>query len=146
MPRGGSVAYNFLLIIKALRELIMADVEIYIESPKIEEVTSWLEEILDEVSLGAEDDETLLVEGNYLGKKLPVIVQKVVEDGPFVGIWFNSESTPWNSDCECAREAFDYFGKTVQCDPGEKYPLPNQFFQISKSGEEIVQIDLHEFT
>ena len=120
----------------------MANVEIYIESPELEELVVWVEEKLSAATLISEDDDLLVIEGKYKGSEVPVVIQRSVEDGPFVGVWFDAEKTPWETDAECAHEAHKRFNLTVQCDPGDAYPQPDQFLQIKEGVESIVTIDL----
>ena len=74
-------------------------------------------------------------------KFFPVTVQPIPDNPPCIGVWFNGETTPWGSDIECARAAHKYLGVPVLCDPGEQYPLPQQFLKITKAGESIVCVD-----
>lgn len=119
----------------------MANVEIYIENPNLDQVVSWVNQKLTSVLLEHEDYEAIHLEGKYKGRKVPVIIQKRVEDLPLVGVWFNAEFTPWETDRDCALEAFKEFNLPVQCDPGEEYTQPNEFLQIDKDGERIITIE-----
>lgn len=118
----------------------MADVEIYIENPDIDTLIGWVENFLENPLTTQQDDDIITVVGNYQKAIIPVIIQLNIEDGPFVGVWFNSEEAPWKSDADCAREAFKFFDTTIQCDPGDEYPDDNQFLEISESGEAIIRI------
>ena len=118
----------------------MANVEIYPDSPKIEEVIAWVRSVLEESVFNFEDDEMILMEGEYGGVTVPVVIQKKVEDGPFVGVWFNADHTPWGDDRACAPDAWQHFQVAVQCDPGDEFPEPDQFLQIDKNGEWVIRL------
>ena len=118
----------------------MANVEIYIEAPTLEDVESWLVGKFGKLNVMGEDEEVKVFHGQLNGDVFPIILQKVVEDGPFVGVWFNSVYAPWEDDIACAREAFSHFQKTVQCDPGDQVKGQDQFFQIDQNGESIISL------
>lgn len=72
----------------------------------------------------------------------PVVVTPSMEDGPFIGIWFNSASTPWDTDVDCARDAARELGCTVRCDPGRHYPeiapQSSVFMEILGDHEQLI--------
>jgi len=52
----------------------------------------------------------------------PVVLTRSMEDGPSASLWFNTPSTPWETDVDCARDAARVLGCTVRCDPGASVP------------------------
>jgi len=118
----------------------MANVEIYLEGVDLEAIVGWVKAKLSASYIQMEDDDMILLEGEFDDCVVPVVVQKNVEGDTLTGVWFNAETTPWCSDADCAREAFSYFGWAVQCDPGPEYPEDNQFLRISDDGETLIEI------
>ncbi|MCO7222783.1 hypothetical protein [Pleionea sp. CnH1-48] len=118
----------------------MADTEVYIESVDLDELVTWIEDKIGTVKKIAEDDELLVYHGKAGGEVLPIFIQKNVEDGAFVGVWFNSIYAPWETDAECARELHQRFGKSVQCDPGDEVKGQDMFLEISADGEQLVKL------
>ncbi|WP_237065866.1 hypothetical protein [Microbulbifer guangxiensis] len=119
----------------------MPDVEIYINNIDEKSLLGWISSVLEEVVEVQRDDEMVILSGVFDKSIVPVIIQKNVENLDLTGVWFNSEITPWSSDLECAREAFYSLNKTVLCDPGEEYPSPTQFLEISENGEKLITIE-----
>ncbi len=118
----------------------MPNVEIYIEDVEEVSLMEWISSVLEEVAEVQREDDMVILSGVYEKSVIPVIVQKNVEDLNLTGVWFNSEVTPWASDMDCAREAHRALRKTVQCDPGDDYPHPDQFMEISENGERLLTI------
>jgi len=120
---------------------IMADVEIYIENVEEDGILEWLKSkfhLLGRVSI---DSESFRIDVENQEFRIPVIIHSSVEGENLTSIRFNSEDTPWGSDSECAREAFEFFQLPVLCDPGPENPLPNLFLRITVSGESLVDVD-----
>ena len=117
------------------------EIEIYIEEASLESVMLWVKSCVEIISSKIMDDDMEVFDVVYEGEKFPVTVQPIPDRPPCIGVWFNGEKTPWKSDVECARAAHKNLGVPVLCDPGEEYPLPQQFLKITKTGESVVCVD-----
>ncbi len=125
----------------------MQDIEIYIREPVLKRVLGWIQSELgplEEVEVkkgqkGVRMFRTTECTAQH-PKPIPILIQTGVEGGPYVGVWFDSDCTPWQSDVDCARAAFAAFGLPVQCDPGPEYEDQDDFFRIDDSGEKIVHL------
>jgi hypothetical protein len=71
---------------------------------------------------------------------IPVLVIEEASPG-FTSVWFNSPTTPWASDADCAREAFAHFGREVRATAGtwKEDADPDEWWSIGPTGERFVQ-------
>jgi len=121
----------------------MSDIEIYIREPVLKRVLGWIKSRLgplEELSVDKSQRGVRMFRTTEHQPVIPIVVQTGVESGPYVGIWFDSASTPWKTDVECAREAYEAFGLPVQCDPGVDHDDQDDFFRIDEKGESIVRL------
>ncbi len=121
----------------------MNDIEIYIREPVLKRVLGWIKSRLgplEELEVDASQQGVRMFRTKEHQPQIPIVVQTGIESGPYVGIWFDSSKTPWATDVECAREAFEAFGLPVQCDPGADYEDQDDFFRIDETGESIVRL------
>lgn len=118
----------------------MTDVEIYIEEIEVDEIIKWLSTSIEDLVKIDQEDELLIYSGVYRKTVVPIIFHLNVEDKNMTGVWINSVVNPWGSDVNFARDAFGKFNKIVYCDPGEDFPLPTQFLEVSSQGERVVDI------
>lgn len=58
----------------------------------------------------------------------------------FTDIRFNC-ATPWESDMECARDAYANLGWSTMCDPGPEFRCPGDWLLIDHDGERVVCLD-----
>ena len=75
---------------------IQPDVEIYAKRVPISDIIEWLKlyfSIDEQKTAGSEN----------------------VAKGGYTSIWFDSSSTPWQTDEECAQEAHNYFQVEIRC-------------------------------
>lgn len=121
----------------------MSDIEIYIREPVIKRVLGWLKGVLgplEELPVDRSQPDVRMFHTLEHEPMIPVVIQSAIEGGPYVGVWFDSDQTPWQSDVECAKQAFEAFGLPVQCDPGPDYDNQDDFFRIDSEGERIVRL------
>ena len=121
----------------------MQDIEIYIREPALKRVLGWLKAELgniEECPPNKAQKNVLVYRAVDFEPAIPIMFQLQVEGGPFVGIWFDSDKTPWPSDLECARAAFKALGLPVMCDPGPEHHDQDDFLRIDDSGESLVRL------
>ncbi len=121
----------------------MKDIEIYIREPVLKRVLGWIKSVLgplEELPVDKSQKGVRMFRATECQPVMPIMIQTGIEGGPYVGIWFDSGETPWGSDVDCARAAFEAFGLPVQCDPGPEYDNQDDFFRIDDKGESIVRL------
>lgn len=116
------------------------EIEVYLRDCPTERLVAWLRAVIgpleDPVEAGA-----AIVYPSAIGA---VVVTPCIEDGPFVGVWFNTNRSPWTTDVDCARQAARELVCTVRCDPGQHYPdvpgwVSDVFLEISGGVEKLVE-------
>jgi len=131
---------NSLYVYLILKVNAMADCEIYLQNPDMETMMTWVEARVGDMDWISENKDMVVFHAQASGDTLPIIIQKNIEDTDFIGIWFNSVHAPWDTDADCARDAFLALNCTLQCDPGETIKGKNKFLQIDINGENLIEI------
>ena len=80
------------------------DIEIYLKRVTTEEIISWLEQMFSSASVERTEPNTAA----KLGTMFCTVTEDVAKGG-YTSVWFESNETPWVTDLECARQAFDHF-------------------------------------
>jgi hypothetical protein len=107
------------------------DLEIYIKRVDVEAVTAWLQSNFTLVRTETTSEHTVchLQSNDKPGKPglsdqadmQCVILQKAVKGG-YVSVWFKQNNTAWDTDRDCAEQAYAYFsalGDTeIRCSTG----------------------------
>lgn len=116
------------------------EIEVYLRDCPMERLVAWLRSIIgpleDPVEAGA-----AVVYRSAIG---PIVVTPSIDDGPFVGVWFNTRCSPWATDVDCGRQAAIELGCTVRCCPGQQFPevplwASDIFLEISAGVEQLVK-------
>jgi hypothetical protein len=114
------------------------EIEIYLHNCPLERLVAWLRTVVGPL-------EEAMPRGNavvYPSAVGPVVVTTDA-GGSFVGVWFNTPRSPWNTDVECARQAANELKCTVRCDPGPHFAdassLSAIFLEISGGNERLTE-------
>ncbi len=113
-----------------------SDIEIYLDSVPIEALETWLVTLFNPVEEKSISGKTARYAAHYKGEEFTIVIVNRVT-GTFSSVWFNSPHTPWSSDIECAKAAYEYFKKEVRCVEGgwEEGQDPDSWYSISDKGE-----------
>jgi len=117
-----------------------ADIEIYLADVELIDITSWLKKrfllLLPESGVDS-------ITQNFLAKTETetiriVIVERVVNG--YTSILFDSPYTPWETDLDCARDAFHHLQVEVRCCTGSWIPEqnPDEWLSICQEGESVI--------
>jgi len=121
----------------------MQDIEIYIREPAMRRVLGWLTSELgelEEVTADTAKSGVRSFRAVAQSPTIPIMIHQAVEGSAYTGIWFNAGNTPWTSDADCARAAFEAFALPVQCDPGPENSGQDEFLRIDDQGERLVTL------
>lgn len=114
-----------------------SDIQVFVRSVPAS-VVGWLESVAGPLG-DPQDGGAAIIYTSAIG---PVIVTPDMQPGDFIGIWFNTQRSPWATDVDCAREAAVALGCAVRCDPGSHFPeVPPQsavFLEIHDGCERLV--------
>lgn len=113
------------------------DIEIYLAEAVIERLDAWLGQTLDAVPLQPAGKRKWRGRGHRDGADIPILLVENAADG-FASLWFDSDTTPWPRDTDCARDAARALGCEVRCSLGGWQPGddPDRFWQVSPDGSE----------
>ena len=93
------------------------DIEIYIKHVDANAVLTWLNTVFELVDTSTKGKRTLFEFNSPLGILNCVLFPNAVK-GNFASLWFKSGNTPWDSDRECALEAFSHLNQEIRCSTG----------------------------
>lgn len=113
------------------------DIEIYLAQAPLEALDAWLAERLDAPPLKHAGKRKARTTGHGEGQRIPVLLVEQAADG-YASLWFDSATTPWPRDVDCAREAAKRLGCEVRCSLGGWQPGddPDRFWQVLPDGSE----------
>jgi hypothetical protein len=110
------------------------DIEIYLKRVTTEEITSWLEQMFGSASVERTEPNTRC----KLGTMFCTVTEDVAKGG-YTSVWFESNETPWVTDLECARQAFDHFKVETRCSTGGwEGEDDGGWLRITDKGEQVV--------
>lgn len=116
----------------------MTDISIYIRDISASDAFKWLCTIFG--SLKVLDDAEFIYRANIGGESISIMIQANIENRNICEVYINPNITKWKNNKEFARYTHEQLGNTVLCDPEDSKYAPSQFLQISKNGEEIVEL------
>ena len=110
------------------------DIEIYLKRVTADEVIQWLEQVFGSAVVERTDPNTRC----QLGDVFCTITEQVAKGG-YTSVWFESNQTPWTTDHECAKQAFEYFKVETRCSTGGwEGEDDGGWLRITEKGEQLV--------
>ncbi|MGI0115944.1 hypothetical protein [Zooshikella sp. RANM57] len=119
----------------------LPDIEIYVKNTTPDLIEDWLDDRFDSVELVNKEGRTHQYNVDWQGMNIPVMVVERAAGRAFTSIWFNSAETPWETDIECARDAFEFFDTEIRCNGTfwqEEEAADNEWWRITHQGEGII--------
>ena len=115
------------------------DIEIYLRQAPLETINAWLGEALSAPPLQAAGRHKWQTCGQRGGHEIQVLLVEKAAGG-FASLWLDSAHTPWQRDCDCARDAASRLNSEVRCFLGGWQPGddPDHFWQVLPDGSEGV--------
>ena len=112
------------------------DIEIYVKNLRVSEINIWLEKFFG-VRLISKIGATTLV---YLSNPVEDLECRILENAAepdFTSIYFSPNKTVWETDLECAKDAFGHFQLEVRCSASswtENSQEGEDWFKINSEG------------
>lgn len=116
------------------------DIEIYVQAAKPEAIRAWLATCTTSLDAKSKSPKRQAYWASFADtKEFEILVLSNVQ-GNFSSIWFNSPSTPWDSDKSCALQAFAHFQSAVRCVASgwQEGDAPDQWLNIDTQGESLI--------
>jgi len=123
------------------------DIEIYVQAAKPEAIRAWLATCATSLDVKSSSPKRQAYWASFTSqgndgadaKEFEILVLSNVQ-GNFSSIWFNSPSTPWDSDKACALQAFEHFQSAVRCVASgwQEGDAPDQWLNIDAQGESLI--------
>ena len=96
------------------RASIQTDVEIYAKRVSINHIIEWIRlyfYIDEQKAVGS----TLKLKLTRDGSAITCTIAENIAKGGYTSIWFDSSCTPWQTDEECAQEAYNHLQVEIRC-------------------------------
>ena len=96
------------------RASIQTDVEIYAKRVSINHIIEWVRlyfSIDEQKTVGS----TLKLKLTRDGSAITCTIAENIAKGGYTSIWFDSSCTPWQTDEECAQEAYNHLQVEIRC-------------------------------
>ncbi len=110
------------------------DIEIYVKQVDQDEIQAWLSEHFTNVTT----ESTASYAVTYDDRISECLIVPDAARGGFASIWFKSNHTPWETDRDCARDAYRYFQREVRCSIGSWKADEDGWLRIDKNGETVI--------
>ncbi|MBJ7550702.1 hypothetical protein [Marinomonas ostreistagni] len=115
------------------------DIEIYLLSCPTDRIIRWLEQDFSVNEVRTSSDASIKVTLTFNGHSIPVTILEKAAGKRFTSIWFDSDRTPWESDMDCARYAFEKLNCEVRCNyqgwQEDGQDDPDLWWRINDHGE-----------
>ncbi|MAF17290.1 MAG: hypothetical protein CMG93_15145 [Marinomonas sp.] len=115
------------------------DIEIYLLSCPTEQIIRWLEQDFSVNEVRTSSDASIKVILTFNGNTIPVTILEKAAGKRFTSVWFDSDQTPWKSDMDCARHAFEKLNCEVRCNyqgwQEDNQDDPDLWWRINDNGE-----------
>tara|TARA_Y100001978_G_C23523059_1_gene351210 strand:- start:41 stop:409 length:369 start_codon:yes stop_codon:yes gene_type:complete len=112
------------------------DIEIYIKNLRVKEINIWLDKLF-EVGLMSQIGSATLVHLRDSESEIECRIIENAADPNFTSIYFSPNKTKWETDLDCAKDAFSHFQLEVRCATSgwsENSQEEEDWFKINSEG------------
>jgi hypothetical protein len=119
------------------------DIEIYIPSTSNGNIIDWLRTIFTEITpVKSRNDgkiQNFTVRTCTDDLEIPILLIEDARDG-YSSVWFQSGTTPWATDLDCALSAAEYFNSEIRCSTGSwsEEPDSDDWFSVLGKKHSII--------
>jgi hypothetical protein len=116
---------------------MQSDIEIYIKNIAVSSVEQWLQGMGWHTEASILNRTTTKILANSSAKSFTILA---VSSGKYTSVWFQSDQTPWANDLECARQAWQHFGKEIRASQGGwlEENKDDRWWQLDGTGENLI--------
>jgi hypothetical protein len=116
---------------------MQSDIEIYVKNIAASAVEQWLQAMGWQTDASILNRTTTKIIASTSDKSFTVLA---VSSGKFTSIWFQSDQTPWANDVDCAKQAWQHFGKEVRASQGGwlEDNKDDRWWKLDDSGEALI--------
>lgn len=115
------------------------DIEIYLREEHLDALTDWLNSQIGPLQLKPWNELTRRGTLTLKGQAIPIMIVRKAA-GKWASVWFDSDSTPWETDQDCARAIHAGLGQEVRCSVGgwseeQSDDDPDRWLKVTAEGE-----------
>ncbi|WP_163835030.1 hypothetical protein [Spartinivicinus ruber] len=114
------------------------DIEVYIKTTDLEAILNWLEKHFDNLTATNSHGRSHHYFGMVGPHAVPILIVEKASGRHFSSVWFNSSESPWETDIDCAHDAYKALNIEVRCNGNfweEGKNNENEWWQINGAGE-----------
>lgn len=117
------------------------DIEIYVKDRSVEQIVDWLNGLCQPLQLDYAQGQVHHYIGNMDGQDIPIMIHEKVNGKAWISVWFNSDSTPWIKDLDCAEQAAKEMDTQIRCiasgwNTGDD---PDEWWKVENGHQEKIQ-------
>ncbi|CAM3809793.1 hypothetical protein [Parendozoicomonas haliclonae] len=115
------------------------DIEIYLMKQPVDAIIEWLGETFDNCSEADVRGRSYNLTVTHNEQSIPVNIVENAAGKAWTSVWFDSTSTPWHCDADCARSAHKMLAGRVRCNASfwqEGAGNMDEWLEIGQDGSE----------
>ncbi|MFP8967246.1 hypothetical protein ACKC9G_11755 [Pokkaliibacter sp. CJK22405] len=117
------------------------DIEIYVRSTAVEDIVSWLAQAMNVTTPEIRKKGS---SWHCTVADVPVMLVEQAAGKNFTSVWLDSDQTPWATDLECAKAAYEGLQREIRCirSGWSEEQDPDEWWSVGRDGiQEILWTD-----